>query len=277
VSAPTPVWASRVYPDLPESERLPRLIEAVAHACRLDTPDPVAAWRDHSARLMKTARFLTEQAFDRFHYEAPGTDFTVGMPANQYWIGTEGHASKGNRFIANIPTDETFSAPDWRRVEGTIRSTRPAIISGNNVGIVDLRVHGGKIVEARAERHTEVLESELDLDERARYFGEIALVAESAPVAQMKTVFYDGLYDENAGCHLAFGNAYPNCIKGGATMDTDALLEAGLNQSDQHFDFTIGSDQLSITAHAADGSAFPVMREGEWSPELLEGAGVDNG
>ncbi len=274
VSAPTAVWATRVYPELPGDQALERLKESVATACRLDHPDPVAAWKAHSERLGRIASYLTKRQFDRFEYKAPGTELSVGMPANHVFVGTEGRSSKGNLFIANLPTDETFSAPDWRRVEGTIQGTRPSIMSGTNVGHVSLAVRDGRIVDFRAEQNEEVVQSELDLDEQARYFGEIAFVAESSPIAKMQTVFYDGLYDENAGCHLAFGNAYSTCLKGGEGMSSDELLKAGLNQSQQHFDFTIGSAALNITAFASDGTSFPILSQGEWSDALLSESGA---
>lgn len=274
ISMPNPVWAQAVYPGLASDAALDRLFEAVAHACRLDTPDPVAAWDAHSKRLMAIASWLTDEAFDAFHYESPGTDLTAGMPANHRWIATEGVSKNGITFIANLPTDEVFCAPDWRRVEGRVRSTRPLVLDGTDVGIAELVVRDGKIVDARCEREQEVLEQELDLDDRARYFGEIAFVSEDAPIAELKTTFFDGLYDENAGCHLAFGNAYANCVADGGELDHDGRLEAGLNVSDQHLDFTVGSGDLTLTGIRADGSRLAVMREGLWTPETLASAGV---
>jgi aminopeptidase len=270
ISIPNDIWAARVYPGVDPPEALARLTDAAAHACRLDTPDPVAAWTEHSGRLMRLAAWLTGQAFGRFDYRAPGTELSVGMPERHHWIGTEGRSADGITFIANLPTDEVFCAPDWRRVDGTLRSTRPLIAGGTNLGRVDFTVRQGRIVEARAERGQEILDHELDLDERARYFGEVALVSEDAPIAELGTTFYDGLYDENAGCHFAFGNAYANCVEGGATLDDEGRLAAGLNTSRQHFDFTVGSDQLSITGVRADGSAISIMERGRWTDVVLE-------
>ncbi|MFW5783935.1 MAG: aminopeptidase, partial [Spirochaetota bacterium] len=152
--------------------------------------------------------------------------------------------------------------------EGTFRSSRPLVLEGTDVGIVDFTVADGRIVEARAEREQETLDQELDLDQYARYLGEIAFVAEDSPIAELRTVFYDGLYDENAGCHLAFGNAYSNCVEGGATMSEAERREAGLNVSRQHTDVTVGSAELTITAVRADGGEFPLLRNGRWTAEL---------
>ncbi len=274
ISMPNPVWAKRVYPDLPPDEALDRLFDSVGHACRLDADDPVAAWKEHSRRLMAFARWLTDEGFGEFRYRGPGTDLVVGMPAGQRWIATEGVSANGITFIANLPTDEVFSAPDRQRVEGRVRSTRPLILGGTNVGIAEFTVREGRIVEAECEGDRTVLEQELDLDDSARYFGEIALVSEDAPIAELGTVFYDGLYDENAGCHLAFGNAYANCVAGGGAMEEAERRAAGLNQSMQHTDFTIGSDELEIIARRRGGGTFPLMRRGRWTQESFDAAGV---
>jgi aminopeptidase len=273
VSVPNPAWAARVYPNLNPAQALQKLFDAVARACRLDQPDPVAAWQEHSGQLMGIAAWLTEQQFEKFVYTGPGTDLSVGMPENHVWIGTEGRSATGVTFIANLPTDEVFSAPDWRRVEGTVQSTRPLVLSGVNVGNATFTVEGGRIIAAECEGDQAMLEQELELDDRARYFGELALVSEDAPIAREQTTFFDGLYDENAGCHLAFGNAYATCLAGGGEMSATEKSAAGLNTSMQHHDFTVGSDELSIRGYRKDGSSMSIMEQGRWSQELLGAVG----
>lgn len=270
VSAPTPVWAQRVYPDLPSEEAQARLIDAVAVACRLNESDPVAAWNAHRARLMTTAAWLTGQAFDHLEYRAPGTELTVGLPRRHRWVGTDGHTPSGTPFVANLPTDEVFTAPDRTRAEGRFRTTRPMVYRGTVVRQVDFEVRDGRIVAAVASDHQSLVDSALDLDEHARRLGELALVVESAPVAQLQTTFFDGLYDENAGCHIAFGMAYSTCHQDGDSLDSDALVAAGLNQSMQHHDVTIGSDRLSVTAVADSGRRVPLIVDGEWSNAVEE-------
>ncbi|MCG8480993.1 MAG: aminopeptidase [Spirochaetales bacterium] len=270
VSMPNPAWARAVFPERSEASALDALFDAVARVCRLDTDDPLSAWRAHSDELSSIATWLTDQAFDRFHYRSPGTDLTIGMPAHQRWIGTGSRSAEGVEFIANLPTDEVFCAPDRRRVEGRVRSTRPIVVSGVNLGTAEFIVRDGRIVEAHCEGDEAVLLQELDLDDRARYFGEIALVTQDAPIARLGTTFFDTLYDENAGCHLAFGAAYPGCVEGGTAMDDEAKGEAGLNVSGQHLDFTVGSDELMITATRVDGTTFPLMVGGRWSDELAD-------
>lgn len=270
VSLPNPAWAARVFPDLPAEQALEQLVALVSRAVRLDQPDPVAAWKKHAGELQAIAKLLTQTAFDSFHYTGPGTDLRIGMPENQNWIAAGETARNGVQSLPNVPTEEVFSAPDWRRVDGTVRASRDFVISGTNVGVVDMRVEGGRIVEATATRDSAMLQTWLDLDDRSRYFGEIALVSQDSPLAQMGVVFQDPLYDENCGCHLAFGSAYPDSIKGGNGMSEEQLIAAGLNVSKQHMDMTIGSAELQITGIASDGSEIPVQVNGVWSDWVRE-------
>ena len=270
VAVPTAAWAARVFPQLPADDALERLRTATAAACRLDHDDPVKAWNDHCAALEGLAAWLDTRQFERLEYSGPGIDLRVGLVQNHKWIGPATISGNGIRFVANMPTDEVFTAPHRLRVEGTLRSSRPIVYQGAYVGTVEMTVEAGRIIGARAEKNQSVLEDALDRDQNARFFGEVALVSEEAPVAKQALTFYDGLYDENAGCHLAFGAAYPTCLQGGEALSTEDRVAAGLNDSRQHLDFTIGSDELDVTAHDADGKSVPILVAGRWSEAALE-------
>ncbi len=270
VAVPTPAWAARVFPELPSEEALERLRTATAVACRLDQPDPVAAWNDHCAALEGLSAWLDKQQFDHLEYTGPGIDLRIGLPANHRWIGPATRSENGITFVANMPTDEVFTAPDRATVEGKLRSSRPIVYQGSFVGVVEMTVESGRIIKATAEKNQSVLEDALDRDKNARYFGEVALVSEDAPVARQGLTFFDGLYDENAGCHLAFGAAYPTCLQGGDSMSSEERLVAGLNDSLQHLDFTIGSGELDVTAYDRDGKAVPILVSGRWSEAAQE-------
>ena len=81
VCAPTPGWAEAVLgePDVG------RLWEAVAHATRLDEPDPVAAWREHLGRLDARARALDDLHLDAVRLRGPDTALTVGLGPHSRW------------------------------------------------------------------------------------------------------------------------------------------------------------------------------------------------
>lgn len=269
VSLPNLAWARKVYPGKPDDKALSQLFAAVATACRLDRDDPVSEWHSHIHGLRTIADWLTAQAFTRLEYRAPGTDFRVGLPRGHQWPGGSAVSAAGVSFVPNMPTEEVFTAPNRLEAEGSVTTTRPMILNGVNVGIGEFTLEGGKIVAARCERMQDVLERELDLDDGARYLGEVAFVTEDSPVAQLMTTFYDPIYDENAGCHLAFGAAYPLCIDAGVEMSPAELRSAGLNTSIQHFDFTVGSDELSVVAYGTNGDPVQIIDAGRWGRDVM--------
>jgi aminopeptidase len=252
VAYPNEGWARQVFgePDLG------RLWDAVAYCTRLDEEDPVAAWRDHMARLEARAAKLTELELDAIHYTGPGTDLTVGLLDNAAWKSALFHTSSGIEYVPNMPTEEVFTTPDCRRADGTIRSTRPLALAGEVVEGLQLTVENGKIVDVQAEKGADVVKGQLATDERAAYFGELALVDGTSRVGQTGTTFFDTLYDENATCHIAYGFGIPEVF--------DGEPGEGMNVSNVHTDFMVGGPQLAVDGITKDGGVVPILREDAW-------------
>ena len=95
--------------------------------------------------------------------------------------------------------------------------------------------------------------------------GEVALVPDPSPISQSGLIFYNTLFDENASNHLAFGSAYAFNLQGGTEMREEELAEAGLNRSQTHVDFMVGSDKMNIDGIKEDGTIVPVFRNGDWA------------
>jgi len=264
VSYATPAWARLVFPELPEQEAVARLWDAIFAASRVDAPDPVAAWRDHNAALATRTRLLNERRYSALHYRAPGTDLRLGLADDHVWIGGAERAKNGAICNPNIPTEEVFTTPHARRVEGTVRSTKPLSYQGTLIQDIEVRFEGGRITGATARTGEEVLARVLDTDEGARRLGEVALVPQSSPIAASGLLFFNTLYDENAASHIALGQAYKTCIEGGGAMSGEALAARGANESLIHIDWMIGSGQMDVDGIGADGAAEPLMRAGEW-------------
>jgi len=264
-NVPVRGWARRVYPDLSEAEALEKLWDAIFEICRVTAADPLAAWEDHVAELGRRNSYMTRKQYAALHYTAPGTDLTIGLPKGHLWLGGFARLSDGRPYIGNIPIEEIFTVPHREQVNGVVSFSLPLAAEGNIVEGASLRSEAGRVVEVTARTGRETLERWLAVDDNARYLGELALVPNSSSVARMRTLFYDGLYDENAASHLAIGTAYKNCLSGGAQMTDAAFLAAGGNISAQHLDFMVGSGQMNIDGILEDGSAEPVMRAGEWA------------
>lgn len=266
--APVTAWAKTVFPGDEDEVAVYKLWAAILKVARSDGEDPQAAWDEHDASFQKKLEFMNGYHFDRLHYESSnGTDFTVGMTDKHVWAGGKTGSPSGMDFFPNIPTEEVFTSPDYRRIEGTVHSALPLIHHGNRVENFWFTFKDGKVVDYDAELGKDTLKSILDTDEGAKTLGEVALISKNTPIRQSGILFYDTLYDENASCHLALGTAFPECYEGGDNMTQDELYACGVNHSHTHVDFMIGADDLKITGITAAGEEVQVFENGQWSWE----------
>lgn len=263
-SAAGSAWAARVFPELETSEeQVNALWKAILKSVHLDEEDPVAFWKEKDQRLETNANRLNDLDFEYIHFTSEGTDLRVGLPEGHLWSGAGSFNVRGERFIANMPTEEVFGAPDALRVDGHVSSTKPLSYAGNTLENMTFKFENGEVIEAHAEKGNEVLQDLLK-NEGAKRLGEVALVPDSSPISQSGLTFYNTLFDENASNHLALGSAYAFSLKGGESMTQDELKEAGLNRSTVHVDFMIGSDKMNIDGITRDGKNVPIFRYGEW-------------
>ncbi|WOA34117.1 aminopeptidase [Enterococcus faecalis] len=266
VAAASEGWAAKVFPELATSEeQVDALWNEIFKTTRIYEENPVIAWNIHDKKLQEKAAELNEQQFTALHYTAPGTDLTIGLPKNHLWEGAGSYNARGEEFMANMPTEEVFTAPDSRRVDGYVSSTKPLSYAGTIISGMKFTFKDGKVVDFSAEQGEEVLKNLLAIDEGAKHLGEVALVPDPSPISQSGLIFYNTLFDENASNHLAFGSAYAFNLQGGTEMSEEELAEAGLNRSQTHVDFMVGSDKMNIDGIKEDGTIVPVFRNGDWA------------
>jgi aminopeptidase len=265
-SAPTKAWAQKVYPDKTEEEAVEALWEAIFKTIRIDVEDPVAAWEAHKAALASRMEALNAYGFTALHYSnSLGTDLTIGLPKGHIWLGGADKASDGHEFVANIPTEEIFTAPQYDAIEGVVYSALPLNLNGNLIEDFSLTFENGKIVKITAKKGYDQLKSLVETDEGSAFLGEVALVPYDSPISNMNLLFYNTLFDENASCHLAIGKAYPICLEGGDKMTTEALKAHGINDSIVHEDFMIGTADLKIVGTTSDGRKITVFQNGNFA------------
>ena len=266
VAAASEGWAAKVFPELATSEeQVDALWNEIFKTTRIYEENPVIAWNIHDKKLQEKAAELNEQQFTALHYTAPGTDLTIGLPKNHLWEGAGSYNARGEEFMANMPTEEVFTAPDSRRVDGYVSSTKPLSYAGTIISGMKFTFKDGKVVDFSAEQGEEALKNLLAIDEGAKHLGEVALVPDPSPISQSGLIFYNTLFDENASNHLAFGSAYAFNLQGGTEMSEEELAEAGLNRSQTHVDFMVGSDKKNIDGIKEDGTIVPVFRNGDWA------------
>ena len=266
VAAASEGWAAKVFPELATSEEeVDALWNEIFKTTRIYEENPVIAWDIHDKKLQEKAAELNEQQFTALHYTAPGTDLTIGLPKNHLWEGAGSYNARGEEFMANMPTEEVFTAPDSRRVDGYVSSTKPLSYAGTIISGMKFTFKDGKVVDFSAEQGEEALKNLLAIDEGAKHLGEVALVPDPSPISQSGLIFYNTLFDENASNHLAFGSAYAFNLQGGTEMSEEELAEAGLNRSQTHVDFMVGSDKMNIDGIKEDGTIVPVFRNGDWA------------
>ncbi|MFD1851538.1 aminopeptidase [Oceanobacillus bengalensis] len=265
VSTPNKVWAKKIYPELEEDEAVESLWNAIFSATRANLAEPVQAWQEHIETLDTKASHLNQQKYKALHYVAEGTDLTIELPEKHVWISAGSVNAQGTVFVANIPTEEVFTAPLRTGVNGTVTATKPLSYSGNLIENFSITFKDGKIVDYQAEKGYETLKNLIETDEGSHYLGEVALVPHRSPISDTDLIFYETLFDENASNHIAIGKGYAFCIEGGKTMSEEVLKENGLNDSLTHVDFMIGSEKMDIDGILADGTKEPVFRNGNWA------------
>ncbi len=266
-SIPIPSWAKTVFPGVSEEEAMDRLWDAIFQSVRITGEgNAVELWRRHQQTLSTRLNKLNELNFVSLHYtNSLGTDLTIRLPEGHLWAGGSAFTPKGQEFIANMPTEEIFTAPRKDGIDGVVYAAMPLVHDGNVIDGFHMVVREGKIVEVHAEKGEETLKAAVTVDEGASRFGEVALVPYDSPIRNQQILFYNTLFDENAACHLAFGEAYPECIRGGENMTQEELSAHGLNHSNTHVDFMIGTSDLSITGLTHDGRTVQVFENGNFA------------
>ena len=266
VAVPSPSWAKTVFPELETEEAVAKLWEAIIKTMRLDAEDPVAAWEEHITNLADKSDKLNAMNLDYLTYKAAnGTDLTVKLQPNHIWLSARETNLRGIDFTANMPTEEVFTMPKRDGVNGVVVSTKPLSLNGQLVENFKITFENGKAVKTEAEKGLETLNTMLDMDESSRHLGEVALVPFNSPINQTGLLFSNTLFDENAFCHFAFGFAFKNNIKGYENMTKEDFEAVGFNDSVNHVDFMIGSDDLEIVGYDFDGNAYKIFENGVWA------------
>ncbi len=266
IAVPSVGWAKKVFPNKTDDEAMQALWQAILMTVRIDEDnDPVVEWNKHNEKLSGYCNILNKHNFEKLHFESSnGTDLYVGLVKNHIWKGGSGTTTKGIVFNPNMPTEEVFCMPDKDNVSGKVVATKPLNYSGKVIENFWFEFEDGKVINHGAEKEIETLTNLLNTDEGSRRIGEVALISYDSPISLSNILFYNTLFDENASCHLALGQAYPDNVEGGVEMSEEQLEKAGANSSMNHVDFMFGTRDMKITGIKANGEEVAVFEEGNF-------------
>lgn len=263
VSVPTLEWAKQVFPNSKNPEQ--ELENHIIQSMRLNCENPLLEWQNHINLLNKRAKFLNDCNFNYLHFESTnGTNLDVGLCDNHTWLSAKEKASDGLEFVANMPTEELFTAPHRLKTNGVVYSALPLCYNGQIIDNFSLVFKNGKITDYSAKVGNETLKQLIETDEGTHHIGEVALIGKSSPIAQSGILFFNTLFDENASCHLAIGKAYPTTVIGGDKLSIKELKKLGANDSIDHIDFMIGTKDLSVVGVKHDNTKVQLMKNGDW-------------
>lgn len=263
VSVPTKAWARLVFNGDKNAEK--KLEDAIIKCMRLDDENPLLAWEKHVKALETRAKFLNDNDFSYLHFTANnGTNLKVGLANHHVWLSAKERAKDGIEFVANMPTEEVFTAPHNKNINGVVKSALPLSFNGQIIDGFSITFKDGKIVDFSADTGYDLLKGLIETDSGTSSLGEVALIGKNSPIAKSNLLFYNTLFDENASCHLALGKAYPTTIKGGETLTKDQLDELGVNESTEHVDFMIGTPDMNIVGVKKTGESVQIFKDGDW-------------
>ena len=267
-AVPGVAWAKKVFPNESRSRAVEKLWQSILQTSRVEeNGDPIAAWEEHNRDLAARCAYLNSLGLAELEYKSSnGTDFRVGLHEDALFMGgAEKALGSGIVFNPNIPSEEVFTSPRRGKAEGIVYASKPLSWRGELIENFSIRFENGKAVEVHAEKNEDLLRKMISMDEGAAYLGECALVPYDSPIRESGILFYNTLFDENAACHLALGHGFTNVLKDYDQYTTEECYARGINDSQIHVDFMIGTKDLSIAGITRDGKRIPVFRDGNWA------------
>ena len=264
---PNKIWAKKAFPDFEEDEAYKALYEAILNASHVSLDnDPIKDWEQLNKDFLEKSKTLNDYNFKSLHFKNnKGTDLHIGLVKNHIWAGGGEYSAKGIYFNPNIPTEEIFTMPNNKEINGIVYATKPLEYNGVLIEDFWIRFENGRVKEFDALKNKKALEELINFDEGSNSLGEVAIVPHYSPISLSNILFYNTLFDENASCHLALGASYlATNLKDGTKYTDEELAEIGANQSSEHEDFMFGSADMMIVGKTYDDKDVVIFKDGKF-------------
>lgn len=267
-AVPTTAWAEELYPN--DDNAVNKLWNKIFEICSITEDNPTEVWNKKIAALQKRANKLTNYQFKTLKYQSTnGTNFKIDLPKDHIWASGCEKLANGKEVLVNFPTEEVFTSPNCLSAEGIVYSSKPLSYQDVIIDNFNITFKEGKAVECHAKIGEETLKNMINICKNSNMLGEVALVPFDSPISNCNQVFLETLYDENAACHLALGDSFPECIKGGPITEKEVLFKKHqLNNSDSHVDFMIGNKDLNIIGIRENEEEIPIFENGNFTEEF---------
>ena len=267
-AVPTTAWAQELFKN--DSNPVETLWNKIFDICSIKEEDPVKIWNEKIEKLNIRGKKLTDYQFKTLRYKSSnGTDFTVDLPKGHIWASGKENLTSGKEVLVNFPTEEVFTSPDCKSANGIVYSSKPLAYQDVIIDNFNIRFENGKAIEAHAEKGEETLRNMISICENSDMLGEVSLVPYDSPISNTNQIFLETLFDENAACHIALGDSFPECINNGPNIAKDILFkEHNLNKCDSHVDFMVGNKDMNITGITEDGREVPIFINGNFTKEF---------
>ncbi len=270
-ACPTEGWARGVFPELPARHAFDRLAKLIFRFTGADQENACELAEAKNRLLQSRCRKLDELAVREIRVRGGGNDFRLVLTREARWQGGSQTTASGQTFCFNLPSEEVFTTPDQRETAGRLAATRPFRASGSPpIRDLVLDFREGRVVHFDASSGKAAFARLIETDDGARRLGEFALIGEDSSIARSGLFFDEIIFDENASCHVALGQAFVQAGAGGESMGPRQLGALGVNSSRVHTDLMFGSPEVTIVATESREGEVVLIDRGRWAPRFLE-------
>lgn len=264
-AVPTEAWAKEVFEE--SAHPLEDLWNKIFEVCALKEENPEKIWLEKTKKLSTRAEKLTNLKIKKLIYKNKlGTDFSIELPENAIWASGFEKLANGENVLVNYPTEEVFTSPDCKTANGIVYASKPLSYQDNMIRNFWIKFEDGVAIDCHAEEGEETLRNIISSCKNSNMLGEVALVPYESLISKSNIIFYETLFDENAACHLALGDSFPECVVNGTNLTKEELFKKyNLNDCTNHVDFMIGNKDTNIIGITYTGEEIPIFIDGNFS------------